>query len=164
MTHDASAAQPPAPSRAPVRADELGAVALGGAAGALARAALAEALPRADPASWPWATFATNLLGCLLLGLLLGRLASLPAAWHAAHPDRSRLARPLLAGGVLGGFTTFSTFSVETRGMLAAGATASALGYVLLSVVAGVALVAAGRRLVAPTGLRQVDVTRDEDL
>ena len=75
-----------------------------GAAGALARFALEEAFPPA-PGDFPWATFLINVTGALLLGVLLvGVLGRIP---------HRRLLRPLLATGLLGGLTTFSTFTVE---------------------------------------------------
>ncbi len=111
--------------------------ALGGALGALARWGVAEALPRPD-GGWPWATLLVNLTGCLLIGVLTGALAnrSPEPAW----------ARPFLAVGVLGGFTTFSAFAVEVVEIGDAGALAPAAGYVLASVVGGVLAVAAGIR------------------
>ena len=113
--------------------------ALGGALGALARWGVAEALPRTD-GGWPWATLLVNLTGCLLVGVLTGVLAnrSPEPAW----------ARPFLAVGVLGGFTTFSAFAVEVVGLGDAGALVPAAGYVLASVVGGVLAVAAGIRAV----------------
>jgi CrcB protein len=113
--------------------------ALGGALGALARWGVAEALPRPD-GGWPWATLLVNLTGCLLIGVLTGALAnrSPEPAW----------ARPFLAVGVLGGFTTFSAFAVEVVEIGDAGALAPAAGYVLASVVGGVLAVAAGIRAV----------------
>ena len=109
--------------------------ALGGALGALARWGVAEALPRED-GGWPWATLLVNLTGCLLIGLLTGALArrSPEPAW----------ARPFLAVGVLGGYTTWSTFAVEVVALTDAGAPGLAAGYVLASVVGGVLAVAAG--------------------
>ena len=119
--------------------------ALGGALGALARWALAEALPSA-PAGWPWATLLVNLTGCFLMGVLLAVLAA-----RAPEPP---WARPFLGVGVLGGYTTYSTFAVEVTGLVDVGATVLAAGYVLLSVVGGVAGVVlgavAGRRMLAP--------------
>ncbi len=109
--------------------------ALGGALGALARWGVAEALPRTD-GGWPWATLLVNLTGCLLMGLLLGALA--------ARDPEPAWARPFLAVGVLGGFTTFSAFAVEVVDLAGAGA----LGYLLASVVGGVLAVAAGIRAV----------------
>ncbi|MCZ2821498.1 fluoride efflux transporter CrcB [Modestobacter sp. VKM Ac-2977] len=111
------------------------AAALGGALGALARWSVADALP--SPAgSWPWATLLVNLTGCALIGGLLAVLL-------ARRPD-SRWLRPFLATGVLGGYTTFSTFAVETVQLAEAGAVALAVGYVLVSVVGGVLAVVAG--------------------
>jgi fluoride exporter len=117
--------------------------ATGGAGGALARWGIAEALPR-SPGGWPWATLTVNLAGCLLAGVLLAVLA-------ARRPDDGRL-QALLGTGVLGGFTTFSAFAVETTDLLAAGSAALAVAYVLVSVLGAVLAVAAGvgagRRLV----------------
>jgi CrcB protein len=108
--------------------------ALGGALGALARWAVAAALP-SYPAGWPWATLLVNLSGCLLLGVLLAVLA-------ARTPEAS-WPRPFLAVGVLGGFTTYSAFAVEVVRLAEAGAVLAG-AYVVVSVVGGVAAVAAG--------------------
>ena len=113
--------------------------AAGGALGALARWGVAAALPRAD-GGWPWATLLVNLTGCLLMGLLLGALA--------ARDPEPPWARPFLAVGVLGGYTTYSAFAVEVVGLADAGAVAAALGYLLASLVGGVLAVAAGVRAV----------------
>jgi CrcB protein len=114
--------------------------ALGGALGALARWGVAELLPR-SPAGWPWATLLVNLIGCFLLGVLAAVLAErLPdATWP----------RPFLAVGVLGGFTTYSTFAVELVDLVRAGAAVAAAGYLLASVVGGLLAVAAGASVVA---------------
>jgi len=109
--------------------------ALGGALGALARWAAAEALPTA-PGGWPWATLLVNVTGCLLLGVLVGVLA--------ARSPEPAWARPFLAVGVLGGYTTYSTFAVEVVDLMDDGAVALAAGYVLVSVAGGVAAVAVG--------------------
>ena len=109
--------------------------ALGGALGALARWGVAEALP--SPAGgWPWATLLVNLTGCLLIGVLTGVLA--------ARDPEPAWARPFLAVGVLGGYTTYSAFAVEVVTLTDAGALATAAAYVLASVVGGVLAVAAG--------------------
>ena len=79
--------------------------ALGGALGALARWGVAEALPP-SPGGWPWATLLVNLTGCLLLGVLLG-------GPRAPAPPAAPGSRPFLGVGVLGGYTTYSTFAVE---------------------------------------------------
>jgi len=86
----------------------LGVVALGGVIGSLARYGLAEAIPH-GPTGFPWATFVTNVLGCFAIGLLLTRLTP------RSHP----LLRPFLGTGILGGFTTFSTFAVDTEKFVA---------------------------------------------
>ena len=109
--------------------------ALGGAIGALARWALAEAIP-ASPAGWPWATLLVNLLGCLLLGLLVAALAE--------RAPGSPWVRPFLGVGVLGGFTTYSTFAVDAVLLADGGAVVLAAGYVLASVVGGLLAVVAG--------------------
>ena len=111
------------------------AAALGGALGALARWGVVEALPR-DPGGWPWATLLVNLTGCLVLGLLIGSV-------FARSPDVPWL-RPFLGTGVLGGFTTYSAFAVETVQLADAGRPGVAAGYVLISVAGGVAASAIG--------------------
>ncbi len=83
------------------------------------------------------ATFAINVLGGLFMGLLVGLLA----LRGGAGQERWRL---LLAVGVLGGFTTFSSFSLETAGMIERRAYALAGGYVAASVVASVLAVMLG--------------------
>ena len=104
--------------------------ALGGVVGALARWGVATALP-AGSGGWPWATLLVNLSGCLLIGVLLAVLL-------ARFPEHPWL-RPLLAVGVLGGYTTFSTFAVEVVAFGAAGAWFTAVAYVLGSVLGGAA-------------------------
>lgn len=119
--------------------------AFGGALGALARWGLAEAFPHST--GLPWATLAVNLTGCLLLGVLTAVLV--------ARAPGSPWARPFLGVGVLGGFTTYSTFAVEVVRLTDAGAAATAAGYVLASVLGGIAAAAAGTmagRALAGTG------------
>jgi CrcB protein len=108
--------------------------ALGGAVGALARWAVAEALP--SPGGWPWATLLVNFTGCFLLGALLALLA-------ARTPEPS-WAGPFLGVGVLGGYTTYSTFAVEVVGLVDDGSPLAAALYVLVSVTGGVVAVALG--------------------
>jgi CrcB protein len=108
----------------------VGAILAGGATGALARAALAEALPHA-PGTWPWATFCANLLGALLLGWLTTRLAEMVAP--------TRYWQPLLGTGLCGALTTFSTLQVETIGLVRDGAAGLALGYAAASIAGGMA-------------------------
>lgn len=112
--------------------------AVGGAMGALARAGVAEAVPRA-PGDWPWATLAVNLIGCLLLGALLAALA-------VRRPDAERV-QVFLGPGVLGGFTTYSAFALEVTDLIASGRPVAAAAYVAVSVVGGVLAVALGIRV-----------------
>ena len=118
--------------------------ALGGGLGALARWGLSLGIPSAG--GWPWATLLVNLTGCLLLG-------ALHAVLVLRSPEPS-WARPFLGVGVLGGYTTYSTFAVEVVHLVDDGAGALAAGYVLASVGGGVLAVAAGsllaRALVLP--------------
>lgn len=120
--------------------DLLLATAAGGVVGAEARYGLAVALPHAS-AAWPWATLITNAVGCLLIGILMVVLLEVVAAPH-------RLARPFLGVGVLGGFTTFSTFAGEVHRLLLAHRPGVALGYVGASLVACLGAVALGTALV----------------
>nr|WP_218861661.1 CrcB family protein [Nocardioides panzhihuensis] len=117
--------------------DLLAPIAAGGALGSLARWGIAEALPQSPQESTlPWATLLTNVSGCLLLGLLM---AFILGPWSTV-PFWGRYLRPFLGVGVLGGYTTFSTYALETYA-LSGHATALAMFYLLLSVVAGVAAV-----------------------
>lgn len=107
-------------------------VAMGGAVGAMGRAGIAAILTTAG--GFPWQTFAANTIGSLAIGVVWAALvkAEAPPLWSA-----------FLITGVLGGFTTFSTFSLETVQLFEQGAWQTALGYValsLLSCVSGAAL------------------------
>ncbi len=108
-------------------------VAAGGALGAVARYGVGVWAQRLLPtAQWPWATLAVNVLGGLLMGLLAGWLAFR----GDAHSESLRL---FAAVGVLGGFTTFSAFSLEAALMIERRQTAMAGGYVLASVILSIA-------------------------
>ncbi len=109
--------------------------ALGGASGALARWGVATALPH-SPGGWPWATLLVNLTGCLLLGGLLAGLAG-----RSPEPP---WARPFLAVGVLGGFTTFSSFSLETLRLAEGQAVVRSVLYVAGSVTLALGAAALG--------------------
>jgi len=119
---------------------ELCAVFAGGALGALARAGLGEAWP-VVPGQWPWATFAVNVAGCLALGAVL----------VATAPGTPR--RGLLGPGLCGGLTTFSALQVELLTLLRDGDAALAAAYASVSVIVGLAAVAAGRWLAGGTPL-----------
>jgi fluoride exporter len=110
-------------------------IALGGAAGALARFGLSSWVHSWGGTAFPWGTFAVNAVGSFLIGVLL-RATEAAVAW----PEL----RALLAIGLLGGFTTFSTFSYETAMLLSSGAWGRAALYSLGSVALGLAAVLAG--------------------
>lgn len=128
----------------------LAVIAAGGGLGALARYGVGTLLPTV-PGHFPWGTFAVNVLGCFLIGVLMVLLSEV---W----PPRRlpyRLARPFLGVGVLGGFTTFSTYANEIRGLLRPGSVVAGLLYLfgtllcaLLAVLVAVAATrAVGERL-----------------
>lgn len=103
------------------------AVAVGGALGALARYGVGVALPH-RPGAFPLGTVAVNVLG----GLLIGALIVVVAERGRGHP----LARPFLGTGVLGGFTTFSTYAVDAQQLIAAGRVAQAGAYLAGTLIA----------------------------
>lgn len=113
-------------------------VAVGGAVGTEVRA-LAEHWWPAAPDGWPWTTFVINLVGSFALGVLLESLVR--SSLDAGRQQRYRL---LLGTGVLGGFTTYSTFVVEAERRISGGVTLLAVAYLLVSVVAGIAGAGAG--------------------
>lgn len=106
-------------------------VAAGGAIGSLARFGLAGVI---NESSHPWGTVAVNVLGSLLLGVAIG-------VWGADHVADHQLA---LTVGALGGFTTFSTFALDTIQLWEGGQAGLAATTVALSVVAGLAAAIAG--------------------
>ena len=112
-------------------------IALAGAAGALARYALGLL---AGPQAFPWATMGINAVGSLLLGALLAGSAKLPEPATTA-----------LAVGLLGAFTTFSTFSTEALVLLREGRLLAAAAYIAASVILGVAAAAVGYYAVGAT-------------
>lgn len=115
------------------------AVALGGAIGALGRYGLDRLLERRTESVFPWSTFAINVSGCLAIGVLV-----------AALVDRHETPAWLRVGlvlGVVGGYTTFSTFSQETLDLLEEDRVALALAYAAGSVALGVLAVYAGTRI-----------------
>ena len=116
----------------------LGAVAAGGVLGAQARAGLAAALPTAA-GGFPWATLATNVTGCLLIGVLL----PLVAEAGRGHP----LTRPFLGVGVLGGFTTFSGYAVDAQRLLATGHAGTALAALAATPLLALLAVTAAARI-----------------
>ena len=115
---------------------------IGGGLGTNARYFLGRAVARFQgDAAFPWATFLINVLGSALLGVV--------AAACLNHPDPARRNWYLLLGtGFCGGFTTFSTFSLETLTLLETGRPWTALGYALGSVAGGLFAVWAAMRIV----------------
>jgi CrcB protein len=114
------------------------AVALGGAVGALLRWSLGEAVP--DGGGFPWTTFAVNVSGSLALALLpaLARVRRRPVLVAALGP------------GLLGGYTTLSAYSEQTRVLLDGGQVLTAAAYVVGTLAACLAVVAAASRVSAP--------------
>lgn len=112
-------------------------VGLGGAVGSICRYLLNVGAARALGPGYPYGTLAANVSGGLAMGLLVGVLA------HRGGADQERI-RLLLAVGVLGGFTTFSSYSLETARMIETRQYVQALGYGLGSVVLAVSAVFAG--------------------
>lgn len=108
-------------------------VALGGALGAVGRFAAGAWL---KSAAFPWATLGVNLLGALLMGLLIG--------WMSRQPAPHEGLRLFLAVGLLGGFTTFSAFSMDLFSLLEKRDMLALAGYLGGSVLGGLALFVAG--------------------
>jgi CrcB protein len=109
-------------------------VGLGGAIGSIARYHVGRfAVTRAP--GFPWGTLAVNLLGCLLIGVLMQLVL------------RGRVQEPMriaLGVGLLGGFTTYSTFNHETIALAQSGAWGKAVAYVVVTLVGGLAVGALG--------------------
>jgi CrcB protein len=103
--------------------------------GSVARWAVAAAMPSVG-GGFPSATFVVNVTGCALIGALMHAEETL---WPPA-----RYRRPFLRTGLLGGFTTFSAYGLDTHSLLLAGATVVAVVYVLTSVVGGLLAVRLG--------------------
>jgi CrcB protein len=121
----------------------LGAIAVGGVVGAEARYGLGVLVPH-QAGGWPWATLLTNVSGCLLIGVLMVVITER----IRPHP----LVRPLLGVGVLGGYTTFSTYAVDVVTAVHAGRAAVAVLSAVVTPVLALLAVSIGavatRRLV----------------
>jgi CrcB protein len=124
---------------------ELAAIFVGGAIGALARAAL-NTLAIRDPEHWPWSTFTVNIVGAFLLGYFTTRLQErLPLSSYR---------RPLLGTGFCGGLTTFSTMQVESLKMIEHGHWIKAAIYTGGSIAAGLLAVHLATKLVRRARVR----------
>ena len=119
----------------------LALVAAGGAVGTWGRAALGQVMRR-QPGDWPWSTLLVNLVGAFVLAVMLEVLGRL----RKGHVPL-RLA---LGTGLMGGFTTYSAFAVETVDLLRAGQPALALLYVVLSLAGGLFMALFGFWLGSP--------------
>jgi CrcB protein len=113
-------------------------IAVGGGIGALGRYGVELLLPT-EPGRFPWGTFVINISGCLLIGVLMVLVTDV----FTGRP----LLRPFVGVGVLGGYTTFSTYANEVRGLLRPGSVPVAAAYLagtlagaLLAAIAGMAL------------------------
>lgn len=115
----------------------LAAIAVGGCLGGAARYGIASALPH-DSARWPWSTLTVNLVGAFALALLFA-----VTRVHRPH----RLVVPLLGSGVLGGFTTFSTWVLDVDTLGRSGSPWTAAGYLVGTIVGGLLAAVAGLAL-----------------
>ncbi|RYZ92106.1 MAG: fluoride efflux transporter CrcB [Moraxellaceae bacterium] len=106
-------------------------VAMGGAIGSMARYGLsALVIKQVNPTNFPWGTFSVNILGCMLAGVFLLAAESMQSM--------SQEARLFIVTGLLGGFTTFSAFGIETLALLRRGELLMAISYASLSIILGV--------------------------
>lgn len=115
------------------------AIAFGGALGSVGRFLLASLIGRHLGVGFPWGTLAVNVVGGLAMGLLVGVMAQIGSV--------SPSVRAFLTVGILGGFTTFSAFSLETILLFQRGEMVAALAYIASSVVLSVGAVWCGLRM-----------------
>jgi CrcB protein len=137
------------------RLDVLAVIAAGGVLGAEARYGIGALLPHTGDA-WPWSTLLINVSGCVLIGVLMVLITEL----LYAH----RLVRPFLGVGLLGGYTTFSTATLEALTLVTAGRPGAAVGYLvatpILAVLGCAAGVVAARLLAGRSHRRPAEVAR----
>lgn len=117
----------------------LFAIAIGGAVGALGRHFVSAGMAQLLGHGFPWGTLTVNILGSFVMGVLVEAMA---LAWSPAPEVRA-----LLTVGVLGAFTTFSTFSLDVAVLYERGALGAAAAYILVSVTVSVLALFAGLRL-----------------
>lgn len=111
-------------------------VGLGGAIGAMLRHLSGMVALRLLGPAFPWGTLFVNVFGSLIMGLFI--------AWLVKRTGASNELRLFVATGILGGFTTFSAFSLDVANLFERGEIASATGYILISVLFSIAAVFAG--------------------
>ncbi|TPW17522.1 MAG: crcB [bacterium] len=126
--------------REPGLAGWLGLLA-GGALGTLLRFLVGTAITRQTGGAFPWGTLAVNILGCFAIGLVAG--------WAERQGALSTVLRMTIVAGLLGGFTTFSSFGLELFQLLSSARWVPAAAYVMLSNGLGVAAVWAGFRILS---------------
>ena len=115
---------------------ELGIIGLGGALGAMLRFVLGNSLTKVLGGNWPYGTFVINLAGCFLMGVLMTIIVErglLPPIW-----------RMFLCVGLLGGFTTFSSFGFEGFTLLVEGRLVESIFYIGGSLICGLMAVTMG--------------------
>ncbi len=127
-------------ARPRIEADLLVLIAAGGALGAVLRHGVDVWVPP-ESGGFPWGTFSINVVGAFGLGLL--------HSYVPAHPRMPRRVRAVLGAGLLGGFTTFSAYALQTRTLLAGEHDVLALAYLLGTLAAAVVAVEVGRLVVA---------------
>lgn len=125
--------------------DVVAVIALGGAIGGGARWLLGQAIPHGSE-DFPWSTFIENVSGCLLLGALLVLVTEVWAP--------SRYVRPFLGVGVLGGYTTFSTYAADIHELLRVGQGPLALVYLFGTLAVGLLAAWLGMTLVRVIAVR----------
>ncbi|MDP6709499.1 MAG: fluoride efflux transporter CrcB [Alphaproteobacteria bacterium] len=114
----------------------LVAIALGGAIGAVGRHAVAGQVMKLTGGGFPWGTVTVNVLGSFVMGALIELMA---LKWSVGQE-----LRVFLTVGILGAFTTFSTFSLDVALLTERGALPGAIGYVLISVLLSIGALFAG--------------------
>lgn len=113
-------------------------IAVGGACGAMARYGLSFLFTGQAQTNFPWTVFTANILGCFLIGLL--------STWMIHQPQWAQY-KPFFIVGLLGGFTTFSSFGLDGLALIEAKAWKEAIFFILGTNIAGLLAVFAGAQL-----------------
>ena len=114
-------------------------VALGGAVGSVLRYILSKIVSNCADSPFPWGTFVVNVIGCFIMGVLLG---------IAAKNNISAELKCLLLVGFCGGFTTFSTFAAESLSLIKGHEFMSVAIYLTFSLWVGISAIWAGNRII----------------